>query len=55
MELIGIIDSENIIQNQFEENVSFVNGRYVLSLPWKESELSLPENYEISLRRLNSL
>ena len=44
-----------IVQNQSEENVSFVNGRYVVSLLWKESELSLPDNYEISLRRLNSL
>ena len=37
MESIGIIESENIVQNQFEENVSFVNGTYVVSLPWKES------------------
>ena len=43
LESIGIIESENIVQNQFEENVSFVNGRYVVSLLWKESELSLPD------------
>ena len=32
-----------------------MNGRYVVSLPCNESELSFPDNYEISLKRLNSL
>ena len=55
MESIGIVESEQIVQNQFEDNVNFENGRYVVSLPRKESGLSLPDNYQLSLRRLNGL
>ena len=52
---MGIIENESVVQAQFEEHVSFVDGRYVVSLPWKDSDLSLPDNYVLSLRRLNGL
>ena len=55
IESMGIVESEDIVQNQFQDNVSFEHGRYVVSLPWKESGLSLPDNYQISFRRLKSL
>ena len=54
IESMGIIENESVVQAQFEEHVSFVDGRYVVSLPWKDSGLSLPDNYELSLRRLNA-
>uniref|UniRef100_A0A1X7TZP1 Uncharacterized protein n=1 Tax=Amphimedon queenslandica TaxID=400682 RepID=A0A1X7TZP1_AMPQE len=55
IESLGIVYSKDIVQNQFHYNVSIENGRYTVFLPWKESRLSLPDNYHISLRRLKSL
>ena len=55
MESIGIVEGEQIVQNQFEDNVHFENGRYAVSLPWKKSGLFLHDNYQLSLRRLNGL
>lgn len=52
---MGIIENESVVQAQFEEHVSFLDGRYVVSLPWKESGFSLADNYELSLRRLKWL
>ena len=54
-ESLGIVDNELVVQSQFEDNVTFESGRYVVSLPWKESCLTLPDNFKLSLRRLNSL
>ena len=55
IESLGILETEDMVQSQFEDHVSFSNGRYTVSLPWKDSCLSLPTNYSLSLRRLNSL
>ena len=52
---IESLGDDSLVQTQFESNVSFENRRYGVSLPWKDSCLSLPDNYELSLRRLNSL
>lgn len=35
--------------------VKFEDGRYIVSLPWKEPLINLPSNYELSLKRLYSL
>ena len=35
MESIGIVESKQIVRNQFEDTVNIENGRYVVSLPWK--------------------
>ena len=55
VESLGIIDKEDVMQAQFENNVSFEKGRYVVSLPWKEPCLALHNNYNLSLRRLKGL
>lgn len=39
----------------FLRNVSFKNDRYCVKLPLKENQELLPENYDLSLARLNSL
>ena len=43
------------VHKSFIENVSFQNGRYSVSLPFKEYAQDIPENYNLSLVRLNSL
>ena len=55
IESLGITENESIVQGQFKSHVSFQDGRYVVALPWKDSCLPLPNNYRLSLRRLNSL
>ena len=55
LESLGIIESNESVQTQFESHISLENGRYVASLPWKECCLSLPTNYKLSLKRLHSL
>ena len=55
IESLGILETEEMVQSQFEDHVSFSNGRYTVSLPWKDPCLSLPTNYSLSFHRLNSL
>ena len=55
IESLGILESEDVVQSQFEDNVSFENGRYVVSLPWRDTSAFLPDNFQLSLRRVNSL
>src|SRR5215469_13466982 len=58
---IGIAPDESWTQcekstmESFVENLSFQNGKYVVSLPWKRSHPPLPDNYSLSKRRLYSV
>ena len=60
LECIGINDkddklSDNVLQN-FSENISFVDGRYKVSLPWKHhSKSKLLDNKKLALGRLKQL
>ena len=54
IESIGIRDMQDV-RKSFIENVSFQNGRYSVSLPFKEYVQDIPVNYSLSLVRLNSL
>ena len=40
---------------QFQEQISFKNHRYEVHLPWKTPHPSLPDNYELSRKRLENL
>ena len=37
---------------QVEKFLKYVDGRYQVALPWKESVPDLPDNYDMALRRL---
>ena len=54
IESIGIRDVQDV-HKSFIENVSFQNGRYSVSLPFKEYAQHIADNYNLSLARLNSL
>ena len=54
LDSIGIRDKETVHET-FLENISFANGRYCVTLPLKEKRDLLPDNYDLSLVRLNSL
>ena len=60
LEHIGITDEtkedNEMALDLYNENVQFVNGRYVVSWPWKiDPSENLPENFELANGRLKSL
>ena len=40
------------MHDEFRDKVHFNEGRYEESLPWEEPHLPLPDNYQLSLNRL---
>ena len=55
LESLGISESESSVYEQFEKEISFSGGRYEVSLPWKDPLSTLPDNYQLSSKRLQSL
>ena len=43
------------VYEEFVEKLLFKEDHYEVSLPWKAKHLPLPENYELSLRKLQGL
>ena len=41
--------------NRFNETLSYENGRYSFTWPWKKEKPDLPENHGLALERLKSL
>ena len=52
LESLGIQGPEKTVHDEFVERVTFKDGRYQVSLPWKEFHKPLPSNYQLSLNRL---
>ena len=55
LETLGIEEKESTLYDQFKDKVKFNGTRYEVSLPWKDTVVNIPDNYQLSLRRLNSL
>ena len=55
LESIGICHDESSVSQRFEGSINFKNGRYEVTLPWKDPEQSLLDNYQISHKRLMGL
>lgn len=55
LESIGIVGHDCSVLDEFRDKVRFVEGRYEVSLPWKDPHQVLPDNQQLSLRRLHSL
>ncbi|GFW35082.1 integrase catalytic domain-containing protein [Trichonephila clavipes] len=48
--------NDDKILQEFEENIQFRDGRYVVQLPWKDNlKESLDNNYEIAYERFSKL
>ena len=43
------------LYEKFQEQISFKSNRYEVHLPWKTLHPSLPDNYELSRKRLENL
>ena len=55
LESFGVPDSDRSVYDKFQETVQFKNGRYEVALLWKDSHHILPDNYQLSLNRLDGL
>ena len=55
LDTLGIVDGEDSVYDKFVESVSFQDGRYCVSLPWKTPCPMLPDHFELSQRRLFNL
>ena len=55
LETLGIRGTERTVYDELSESITFSEGRYEVSLPWKQQHKPLPENYQLCLRRLDSL
>ena len=55
LEALGIQDQERTIYNEFTSAVKFENGRYKVPLPWRELHDPLPDNRQLSEKRLHGL
>lgn len=50
---IGVGNTSTL--DDFDKEITFRDGRYQVSLPWKESHQPLPDNYHLSKKRLRGL
>ncbi len=55
LESLGIREPEKTMYDEFANTITFQDGRYVVALPWKEFHGPLPDNYQISHKRLRGL
>ena len=55
LEALGIQGVEKTLYDDFTSSITFSQGRYKVTLPWKEFHDSLPDHYQLSLKRLNGL
>ena len=55
LDVIGISPNKSSVYEKFENNIKFKDNRYSVNLPIKDYHPLLPDNYELSLKRLYKL
>ena len=55
LESLGIAGFDRSVHQDFEDHISFKDGRYEVSLPWKHPHPILPDNFKLSEKRLQSV
>ena len=53
LEAIGITEIDSVHET-FTKDIKFVDGHYIVRLPWREHHDIVPDNYELSANRLYS-
>ena len=46
---------DEAILKKAQQSIKFVDGHYRIAIPWKEDNVSLPDNYSMALSRLQNL
>ena len=52
LEFIGITPVEKSVLRKFKETLACKNGRYEVSLPWKDEQVALKDNYKQARSRM---
>ena len=55
LESFGVSGSDHSVYDDFRSTVRLKDGRYEVELPWKDPHPTLPDNYQLCLRRLYGL
>lgn len=55
LESLGIKQPDQCVLTKFEEKIKLKNGRYQVSLPWRDIHPPLPDNYQLALKCLRGL
>ena len=55
LESMGIRDAEDSVLENFTRTIQFKGDRYEVALPWKDAHSPLPDNIELSKKRLEGL
>ena len=55
LETIGIKPNETSVYEHFLDSIRFDGQKYVVKLPFRESAPLLPDNYQLSVKRLNNM
>ena len=55
LESLGVKGDDGSTLENFDESIVFKDGRYDVCLPWKETHPTLPDNYQLSKKRLFGL
>ena len=55
LEAIGVSTQEETVHEKFLDTIHLNNGRYEVSLPWKEQHALLPDNHAQAVSRLASV
>ena len=55
LESIGVLPNEGTVHDKFLDTIRLHDGRYEVSLPWKEQHSLLPDNYALAVSRLSSV
>ena len=55
LESFGIVKNELSVYDKFINEITFKDCRYEVRLPWKDSHSELPDNFELSCKRLGNL
>ena len=55
LESLGIAENESSVQDSFKDSISLCNGRYQVTLPWKEVHPTLSSNRPQCVKRLQGL
>ena len=50
-----IIPDDDVAMEPFENSIQYSDGRYHVSWPWKTNNVELPDNYQLSCGRLQSV
>ena len=53
LETIGIKPNEASVYDHFLDSIKFDGQKYIVKLPFRESALLLPDNFQLSVKRLN--